>query len=239
LRDTLPGRAASPTVQETLLQQTHDLVQQLSQRFEALPTGAPGSYPAPPTSTESYATAARRGARVSLGNSHRESQPYSYSSGSDWSVRSVPARHKREITIARGEETPAQAQRTGKELTEQLNSSGMLGQVVAVRKLPSGDSLITLDTEETREIWLKDTKWLAIYGRNARVKRREFVVLAHGIKVNQVQDQAKAKQEIYNQNSKLRGIVELLRVLKYDLSPLFCHVALYIDLVPQTSDIEI
>jgi hypothetical protein len=88
----------------------------------------------------------------------------------------------------------------------------MLGQVVAVRKLPSGDSLITLDTEETREIWLKDTKWLAIYGRNARVKRREFVVLAHGIKVNQVQDQAKAKQEIYNQNPKLRGIVEILRV---------------------------
>jgi hypothetical protein len=82
----------------------------------------------------------------------------------------------------RGEETAAQAQRTGKELAEQLNGTGMPGQVVAVRKLPSGDSLLTMDEERTRDSWLRDTKWLAVYGQNARVKRREFIVLAHGIK---------------------------------------------------------
>ena len=112
----------------------------------------------------------------------------------------------------RGEETASQAQRTGKELAEQLNSTGMLGQVVAIRRLPSGDSLLTMDEEKTRDSWLKETKWLAVYGRNARVKRREFIVLAHGIKVNQVQDQNKAKREIYNQDPKLQDSVEILRV---------------------------
>jgi hypothetical protein len=69
-----------------------------------------------------------------------------------------------------------------------------------------------MDEERTRDSWLRDTKWLAVYGQNARVKRREFIVLAHGIKVNQVQDQAKAKREIYNQNPKLQDSVEILRV---------------------------
>ena len=87
-------------------------------------------------------------------------------------------------------------------------------QVVAIRRLPSGDALHTMDEEKTREAWLKDTKWLEVYGRGARVKRRAFIILAHGITVNQVQvqDQEAVRKEIYRQNPKLQDQVDILRV---------------------------
>jgi hypothetical protein len=44
------------------------------------------------------------------------------------------------------------------------------------------------------------------------VKRREFAIIAHGIRVNQIQSQAQAISEIYRQNPKLQGTVEIIRV---------------------------
>jgi len=90
----------------------------------------------------------------------------------------------------------------------------MPGQVVAIRRLPSGDALLTMDEEKSREAWLKDTKWLEVYGQGARVKRRAFIILAHGITVNQVQvqDQEAVRREIYKQNPKWQDQVEILRV---------------------------
>jgi hypothetical protein len=49
-----------------------------------------------------------------------------------------------------------------------------------------------------------------MFGEGARVKRREFAVVAHRIRVNQVQ--GNAIKEIYKQNLRLRGSVEILRV---------------------------
>jgi hypothetical protein len=51
-----------------------------------------------------------------------------------------------------------------------------------------------------------------VIGDKAHIKKREFIVIAHGIRVNQVQDQ-RAKEEIYRQNPKLRGNVEILRLI--------------------------
>jgi hypothetical protein len=124
----------------------------------------------------------------------------------------VPARHKREIIVARGGETPEQARRTGKEVVDQLNSVSMDGQIVAARNLPSGDIVLTTDEEATRTKWLTDQRWTAVLGKEARVKRREFVVLAHGIKVVQIQDMRQAIEAIYSQNPKLQNTVEILQV---------------------------
>lgn len=49
-------------------------------------------------------------------------------------------------------------------------------------------------------------------GGGACIKKREFIVIAYGIRVNQVQDQTRAKEEIYKQNPKLQGHVEILRL---------------------------
>jgi hypothetical protein len=83
---------------------------------------------------------------------------------------------------------------------------------VAVRGLPSGDLILTTDDEQTRTEWLRNTEWLRVIGDKARIKKREFIVIAHGIRVNQVQDQERAKEELYRQNLKLRGNVEILRL---------------------------
>jgi hypothetical protein len=112
----------------------------------------------------------------------------------------------------RGEETAVQARRTIKELVEQLNNTGMEGKIMAIRLLPSGDALLTMDDEGARSAWLKDTKWLTVFGQNARVKRRGFTIVAHGVKVSGIRDQARVKSEIYAQNPRLRNSVEILWV---------------------------
>jgi len=71
---------------------------------------------------------------------------------------------------------------------------------------------MTTEDEQTRTEWLRNTGWLRVTGEKARIKKREFIVIAHGIRVNQVQDQERAKGEIYRQNLKLRGNVEILRL---------------------------
>src|SRR5271165_2042651 len=175
-----------------------EAVQKLTGRIDAQTAGTHASGPA----GASYAAAARRGAVGTPAQSRGPIEP----------TKPVPARHKREIIVARGGETPEQARRTRKEVVDQLNSAGMDGQVVAARNLPSGDIVLTTDEEATRTKWLTDQKWTTVLGREARVKRREFVVLAHGIVVSQIQDTKQAIEAIYSQNPKLRDTVEILRV---------------------------
>jgi hypothetical protein len=98
----------------------------------------------------------------------------------------VPTRHKREIIVERGSESTNQKNRSYKELLQQLNKSEVAGAAVAIRKLPTGDMVITMEDEPTRTSWLTETSWLETFGEGARVKRREFAVIAHGIRVNQV-----------------------------------------------------
>jgi hypothetical protein len=127
-------------------------------------------------------------------------------------VKPVPSQHKREITVTRGEETSAELAQSNKEIIEQLNAVASSGEAVALRRLPSGDILLTLDNEETRNNWLQETNWTRVLGMGAKIKRRTFVVIAHGIHVSQVQAPADAVRDIYQQNPGLRGSVEILQV---------------------------
>lgn len=160
-------------------------VQKLATQFEAQnnKTHASGSLGA------SYAAAAQRGAAGAAGAAQSRIEP----------TKPVLARHKREIIITRGEETVEQAQRSGKELVEQVNSAGagIGGQIVAARGLPSGDMILTTDEEQTRTKWIADQEWLKVFGTGAQVKRQEFIVLAHGIKVGQAQEPQQTIQNIY------------------------------------------
>jgi hypothetical protein len=64
-----------------------------------------------------------------------------------------------------------------------LNKAGLKGQVLAVRSLPSRDLILTSDEAGTR------TEWLQVLGGVACIKKMEFIAIAYGIRVNQVQDQ--------------------------------------------------
>lgn len=54
-------------------------------------------------------------------------------------------------------------------------------------------------------------KWLEVFGVGARVKRREFLVQVHGIRIKQAQNQADTVRIIYEQNPRFSGSVEILR----------------------------
>jgi hypothetical protein len=200
IQDAFEENASKQTTTDAIYT-LQEAVKKLTVQIEAKPTGTHASGPL----GTSYAAAAQRGA---AGAAQSRTQSYAEP------TKPVPARHKREIIATRGVETAEQAQRTGKELVEQLNSAGadIGGQVVAARRLPSGDIVLTTDEEQTRTKWITDQKWLKVFGTDARVKRREFIVLAHGIRVSQAQEPQQAIQDIYKQNPKLQGTVEILRV---------------------------
>jgi hypothetical protein len=186
---------------EQAISQLQAAVQELSNRVENKPYG--------PARLGSYAAVAGQGlpaqarTQQSLNTGHVTLPTLQ---------KPVPLRHKREIIVVRGTETADQKRRTYKELLEQLNSTRVAGEAVAIRKLGSGDMILTMEDEQARTSWLTNSQWLETLGEGARVKRREFAVMAHGIKVNQIQGQAQAIEEIYRQNPKLRGAVNIVRV---------------------------
>jgi hypothetical protein len=93
-----------------------------------------------------------------------------------------------------------------------MNKAETTGKAVAICRLPTGDMIVTMDKEEDRICWLKAGKWLALYGEGARIKRRQFSVIAHRIRVNQVQGQERTIMKIYKQNPRLKEHVEILHV---------------------------
>jgi hypothetical protein len=103
-------------------------------------------------------------------------------------IQHILIRHKREIIVVRGTESIQQKSRSYKELIEQLNASGAgtgtgartgAGDAVAIHWLPSGDMVLTMADEKACTSWLADQKWLATLRTGARVKIREFAVIAY------------------------------------------------------------
>jgi len=67
-----------------------------------------------------------------------------------------------------------------------MNKAGAASKAVAICKLGSGDIIITIEDKRARTSWLANTKWLATFKEGARVKWKEFAIMAHGIRVNQI-----------------------------------------------------
>jgi hypothetical protein len=126
-------------------------------------------------------------------------------------IKPVPPRLNRELVIQTGD---ASLDKTGAQLIPLVNDSMPTGKAIACRRLQSGDYVVTLDAAETKNHWETNTQWLHVFGAKARIARREFAILAHGIVINQIQtgDQPVAIQKIYDQNPGLKENVEILRV---------------------------
>jgi hypothetical protein len=101
----------------------------------------------------------------------------------------VPARRSHKVTIALGKETIAQRQRSGQEIVQDINASIKCKAAIAARQLQSGDTLLTFKTKEARKKWEKDPKVVRIFRTDARIRTKEYTVLAHGIRVPTVNPQ--------------------------------------------------
>ena len=85
---------------------------------------------------------------------------------------------------------------------------------MAARRLPSGDILVTTASREARVKLQESTDWLQALGAGAKVKRRTYVVLAHGIRLDQldISKQLEAIAAIYKQNLGLKAKVNILSI---------------------------
>jgi hypothetical protein len=132
-------------------------------------------------------------------------------------AREVPARLSRELVVAVPNASPQDRGRPIRQIVEEINkskSSTIQGKVLAARRLPSGDVVVTTDTEDTKRQLEKDGSWLSAVGQAAQVNRRKFPVMVHGMKVSSVDcsNQKEAIRQIMGQNAQLQNRVEILRV---------------------------
>src|SRR4030088_483491 len=95
-----------------------------------------------------------------------------------------------------------------------MNSALGMEDVVAARRLPSGDILATFQGHQEKEKWESKREILRAFGEGARIKIREYTILAHKIRVEAINpsNQPKAIAEIYSQNPKLKGKVRIVQV---------------------------
>ena len=85
-------------------------------------------------------------------------------------AKPVLARRSRELIIALSNETMVQRQRAGKELVQEMNSAIGKEDVVAARRLPSGDVLATFQGHQEKEKWESKREILRAFGEDARIK---------------------------------------------------------------------
>jgi hypothetical protein len=130
-------------------------------------------------------------------------------------IQAIPSRRARELVVAPRTETPTQKHRTSLELVRDINTAtNESGDIVAARRLPSGDVLVAFQGGLEKQKWEARPEVLQAFGTGARFRTREYIVLAHSIQVKSVNqaDQTRAIEAIYSQNPKLRGTIRIVRV---------------------------
>jgi len=149
------GRRVEQRATEQAIRQLQAVVQKLADKVENSDGQAkPGSYAA--------------AAKLGLPAQTRSQQ--SLNSGHVTPQKPVPLRHKLEIVVVRGTEIAEQKIRTYKELLEQVNKARVASEAVAIRKLGSGDIMITMEDEQAHTSWLENIEWLATFREGARNK---------------------------------------------------------------------
>lgn len=83
-----------------------------------------------------------------------------------------------------------------------------------VRKLPTGDLIFQMVTEEDKAKWETHTGWAAAIAPSATVKKRSFKVMVHGVRVANINTdrQAEAIESLTAQNSRIHKNLRITRV---------------------------
>ena len=96
-----------------------------------------------------------------------------------------------------------------------MKKSSILGSVIAVRRLPSGDLVITADSADTKRQLEADKSWVQTLGEESQVNQQKFPVLVHAMPIRDfsTKNQEQEIKHIYNSDSQLRWTgVEILRI---------------------------
>ena len=123
----------------------------------------------------------------------------------------------REVLVHPGNQTSDMANRTHVQLFQALQDrlpSPFNKQVRVVRKLPSGDILISTESQEAKSFLEKDSTWITtIFTKEAIVQPKRFPILVHGVRTSDIQpeDLSKTCQAIQSSNPSLSKQITILR----------------------------
>lgn len=123
----------------------------------------------------------------------------------------VPQRQRREVIISPKGETPAQRQRTNREIYEDIQRAGGKG-ILTTRRLPSGDIAVICEDNRAKEALEETGQGVQGAAALAEIRRRTYIVLAHGISIKRL-DLTKTKEathELYQLNKTIQGKVDIL-----------------------------
>jgi hypothetical protein len=107
---------------------------------------------------------------------------------------------------------------TSEKLVESINNarSSKAGEVLAARKLKSGDIAIIADSHETSKLMEEEEGWTKVIAGRTKVKGRRFTVMADVVRTNRIEvaNEEKVLAELQAQNPLLKGKVKFLRVAR-------------------------
>jgi hypothetical protein len=150
---------------ETLRDEIHELRGSIDALSKALPRAQPGNK----TWAEVAATGGHTGGYRGRGGTINETPRIV-----------VPERRTREVIIKAPGQSEDLARRSSVEVVEATNRAMGGSDVVAARRLPSGDTILTFEGKATEHT--ENTAWVqAAFGASAQVKAREFTVIAKGL----------------------------------------------------------
>lgn len=105
-----------------------------------------------------------------------------------------------------------------KDILERVKRAGgeYAKEAAAVRWLPSGDVLISMASKEAKEGLEKEGKWTKCLGSSAKVVRRGYGVLAHGIKIDSYDTtkQAEIIGKVLSQNRSLHKELQVIKIAR-------------------------
>ena len=123
----------------------------------------------------------------------------------------------REVLVYPGNQTPDMANRTYVQLFQALQDrlpSPVNKQVRVVRKLPSGDILISTECQEAKTFLEKDSTWIiTIFTKEVTVQPKRFPVLVHEVRTADIQPEnlTKTCQAIQSSNPSFSKQITILR----------------------------
>jgi hypothetical protein len=98
----------------------------------------------------------------------------------------IPERRIRELRIRAEKQTDDLARRSAVEVVTAANTAIGTSDVVATRRLPSGDIILTFQEEIPKTV-LQDQSWVQqVFGATAQLHESEFAVITKGIPVNRI-----------------------------------------------------
>ena len=182
--DQLDLQPKSDASSETLREEIQELRGSIDELSKALPRARPGN--------KTWAEVAAAGGRGSSGVAEAPRIV-------------VPERRTREVIVKAPGQGEDLARRSSVEVVEAANKAIGGSSVVAARRLPSGDTILTF--EGKAEEHTKDTAWVqATFGSSAQVRPREFTVVAKGLPARRLRAIHDSQQVVKELQKRTAGI---------------------------------